>query len=65
MTENDRPPRWQRPLDPDEDGDSWFDDDEERPASLDRRRHRDPEETDERRESERRRHPRQLGQNRE
>lgn len=35
--------------------------DDRPPAKLERRRHRDPEETDERREAERRLHPRQRG----
>ena len=62
---DERPRRWERPLDPEDDGEAWDDRDDERPLSQERRRHRDQEETDERLESERRQHPRRRDGHRE
>ena len=58
MSEEKKTPKWPKYRNPEEDDEDLDERGESRPPKLERRRHRDPEESDERRESERRHHPR-------
>ena len=59
MNETKKPSRWDPEHGPDEEQEKWDTRDDSLPPKMEKRRHRDPEETDERRESERRHHPRE------
>ena len=64
MKKNDRPLGWDPEDGPAGEQEKWDTRDESLPLKMEKRRHRDPEETDERRESERQHHPREGSRHR-